>query len=113
MDLTTLFCDIDDFLKNYPIDQQTHIPISDGKRHRYRKKSLSPSEIITILIYFHASNFRNFKAFYLQHVNMHLNDMFPHLLSYNRFVEITPTVLLPLCAYLVSRLAGSYRYFLY
>jgi hypothetical protein len=103
MDLTTLFCDIDDFYKNNSITQQTLLP-NNNKKCRNRKKSLFPSEIMTILVYFHASNYRNFKAFYIEYVSIYFKDMFPNLLSYNRFVEITPSVLLPLCAYLRSRL---------
>jgi hypothetical protein len=103
MDLTTLFCDVDDFYKDNSTIQQTLLP-ADNKKRRNRKKLLSPSEIMTILVYFHASNYRNFKAFYIEYVSAYLKGMFPNLLSYNRFVEITPSVLLFLCAYLKSRL---------
>ena len=34
---------------------------------------------------------------------MHLASEFPQLVSYGRFVQLTPGVLVPLCAYLVSR----------
>ena len=104
MDITTLFCDIDDFLKIYSYNQQTSALLEQGKKRRNRQKSLSPSEIMTIVIYFHASGYRNLKSFYLNHVCLHLYPFFPKLLSYNRFVEIMPTVLLPLCSYLTSRL---------
>lgn len=102
MDLTLLFCDVDDFYKEFFLRKQTN-RIEDGKRHRNRNKRLSPSEIMTILIYFHASGYRNFKHFYINHVIGNLTGMFPHLLSYNRFVAIIPTVLLPMCSYLYSR----------
>jgi len=104
MDLTTLFCDVDDFFKIHSFNQQTSELSEQGKQRRNRQKSLSPSEIMTIVIYFHASGYRNFKAFYLNQVCPHLHPFFPKLLSYNRFVEIIPTVLLPLCSYLTSRL---------
>ncbi len=55
MDLTTLFCEVDDFLQNNPTNQQTLLHDDNGKRRRNRKKALADSEIITILIYFHAS----------------------------------------------------------
>ena len=38
---------------------------SDGKPRRYRKASLSDSEIMTILIVFQFGSFRNFKHYYL------------------------------------------------
>lgn len=105
MDLTILFCDVDDFCKDVLPRIQTKTPVlGDGKRHRNRRKNLSSSEIMTILIYFHASNYRHFKAFYIDHICAHLSGMFPKLLSYNRFVEIMPSVLLPLCAYLNNRM---------
>lgn len=105
MDLTTLFCDVDDFYKeNLGEKEENRGRLSSKKLYRNRKKRLSSSEIMTILIYFHVSGYRNFKTFYLNHVCVYLRDMFPKLLSYNRFVEIMPSVLLPLCHYLTSRL---------
>jgi len=58
---------------------------------------------MTLLIGFHASHYRNFKHFYQDHVCLYWRAFFPQLVSYNRFVEMIPTVLLPLCAYLKSR----------
>ena len=58
------------------------------------------SEIITILIYFHSFRQRDFKTYYTQFVQVHLREEFPNLVSYQRFVELTPSVLIPLCAYL-------------
>lgn len=105
-DLTTLFCDVDDFCKNNPDNQQKfNMFLAMGDHpHRNRKKALCSSEIMTILIAFHHSHYRNFKAFYLEYVIPYMKNMFPGLLSYNRFVAITPTVLRALCAYLHSRL---------
>ena len=37
----------------------------DGRKHRNRKWTMSRSEIMTILIYFHFNTFRNFKHYYL------------------------------------------------
>ena len=37
---------------------------------------------------------------------VHLRSEFPNLVSYNRFVELMPTVFLPLCVYLHSRLVA-------
>jgi hypothetical protein len=104
MDITTLFCEVDDFYKAYLVNKPLIIPFEEGKQYRQREKSLSPSEIMTLVIYFHASGYRNFKMFYREHVSVYLNKLFPKLLSYNRFVEIMPSVLVPLSAYLLSRL---------
>ena len=58
---------------------------------------------MTILIYFHMSHYRDFKAYYLRHVLTHLRAEFPGLVSYSRFVELTPTVLTLLSCYLHTR----------
>lgn len=99
--LTALFCSIDDFCqKNLPLLAQTALPPIKGCRRRAR--SLSESEIMTILVAFHQSHCRNFKAFYLGYVRLHWAAAFPGLVSYNRFVEFLPSVLVLLLRYLKS-----------
>ncbi len=71
-----------------------------GTRKRQRPGRLSASEIMTILIHFHQSPYREFKAFYTQHVLAHLRSEFPDLISYSRFVDLIPSVLVPLSVYL-------------
>lgn len=80
--------------------------ISDGSKKRRRAGQLSLSEIMTIIIYFHQSRYRNFKAYYTEHVCKHLYREFPNLVSYERFVILMPSALGPLSAYLKS-LYGS------
>jgi hypothetical protein len=47
--LLGLFCDVDDFCKAFlPIWQQQQL--ADGKKHRQRPRSLTISEVMTILI---------------------------------------------------------------
>ena len=67
---------------------------------------MSLSEIMTILIKFHQSYYRNFKRYYLNHVCVYWRGEFPKLPSYHRFVEWMPSTLLPLCVYL-KRCFGS------
>jgi len=73
-----------------------------GKR-RERAGQLWPSEVMTILIHFHQSHYRTFKAYYTEQVQVHLNKEFPHLVSYTRFVALIPGMLIPLLAYLQGR----------
>ncbi len=61
-----------------------------------------PSEIMTILILFHMSHYRDFKHFYLAHIWKYHHHDFPTLLSYSRFVSVAPSVLMPLCSYLTQ-----------
>jgi hypothetical protein len=64
---------------------------------------LSTSEVMTIVILFQLSGFRNFKTYYTQHVCQHLRSEFPHLVSYQRLVELQGDTLLPLAAFLHTR----------
>ena len=61
---------------------------------------------MTILILFHQSHYRTFKVFYTEHVQGHLHREFPTLVSYTRFVELLPTILVPLTAYLHTQLGA-------
>ena len=87
--ITEIFCAVDEFCKEF--DKQTDkksLISSDGKPRRYRKASLSDSEIMTILIVFQFGSFRNFKHYYLFFIKEHLKSYFPKAVSYNRFVEL-------------------------
>ena len=54
---------------------------------------------MTIVILLHQSHYRTFKAYYTEYVQRHLRNEFLTLVSYQRFVELMPTVLIPLVAY--------------
>lgn len=101
MSLLELFCDVDDFWLRFA-PQWRASQLVAGKQ-RERAGQLCPSEVMTILIHFHQSHYRTFKAYYTEHVQMHLNQEFPHLVSYTRFVALIPGMLMPLLAYLQSR----------
>lgn len=98
-DLTTLFCSIDDFWKQFRLDWEQHL-ISLGKTRRGPEPELSVSEMMTIAILFHQSNYRTFKHFY-GYICMHFRSYFPKLISYNRFVHTMKTLFIPLFAYLL------------
>lgn len=101
MSLLELFCDVDDFCRTFEAKaQEQQLPVS---ARRGPISSLSTSEIMTIMIHFHQQRYRDFKSYYQKHVSMYLRQEFPGLVSYNRFIELIPRVLLTLCAYLHSR----------
>jgi Transposase DDE domain len=104
MDIVALFYDLDKFAVAFE-EQWKRRLLPDGKRHRNRKGQMHLSEIMTILILFHASNYRTFKHFYLHHVRQHLGGEFPRLLSYNRFIERIPQAFVALTCYLKTRMA--------
>jgi hypothetical protein len=92
MSLLELYCAVDDFC----------IQIEDEQR-RQRAGQLSDSEALTLMIHFHQSQYRTFKAYYQEHVQVYLRAEFPHLISYGRFVQRMPRLLGWLCLYLFSR----------
>ena len=102
MSLIKLFCDVDDFLKTITTWPKQRLLGHNNKPGP--KPKLSASEIMTILIYFHISRYRDFKTYYTRYVQRHLRSEFPDLVSYNRFVELMPLTLLPLCLYLNTRM---------
>lgn len=98
-----IFCDIDDFcLWFVPLWESRMLPPADRKLRR-RASQLCLSEIMTILVLFHRSNYRTFKHFYLEYVCVVLRDEFPHVVGYTRFIELIPGTLIPFCAYARSR----------
>ena len=105
MDLTELFCEVDDFYQDY-LQTFSNIFLPAVGINLPQHCRLTPSEVMTIVIHFHQSSYRNFKHYYIKHVNEHLSDYFPQLLSYNRMVEIMPNVLTA-CLYYLKSLQGT------
>jgi len=101
MSLLELFVSVDDFCQVFLPFWERKL-VEDGSKKRRRAGQLSVSEIMTIMIYFHQSHYRNFKAYYMEHVCQHLRGEFPKLVSYERFVILMSSVLRPLSAYLKS-----------
>ena len=61
--LIAIFCDIDDVCKVFePI--YTQRLLQSGQRQRQRQGQLSLSEIMTIIVSFHSSGYRDFKRGY-------------------------------------------------
>ena len=104
--LLELFCDVDDFCKVF-LPLWRNQMIASGKIKRQRGRSLTVSEIMTILIAFHQSHYRDFKAYYGEKVLSQWRSEFPGLVSYTRFVEYIPSVLVPLAVYLHTCCLGD------
>nr|WP_221901373.1 hypothetical protein [Bathymodiolus platifrons methanotrophic gill symbiont] len=61
MSLTQLFCDVDDFCKVF-IPEWEKTQIESGEKKRRRKRCISTSEIISLIIYYHQSGYGTFKS---------------------------------------------------
>lgn len=99
--LLELFVNVDDFCQVFLPFWERKL-LRDGNKKRRRAGQLSVSEIMTIMIHFHQSHYRDFKSYYTDHVCQHLSREFPNLVSYERFVILIPSILGPLSAYLKS-----------
>ena len=104
MKLTELFCEIDDFCADFEPKFKSKL-LSDSAQtmKRQRKSKLCLSEILTIIVYFHQSGHRTLKNYYLTKIFQYHQNDFPNLVSYNRFVELMSSSLIPLTYYLNSR----------
>ena len=82
-----IYCQIDNFFKDLEkvLDENG---ICGPKKNRKRKFTLSKSEIATICILFYQSNYKEFNAFYLNHVCKYMKNDFPRHVSYNIMVEL-------------------------
>jgi len=101
MSLLETFCDINDFCQYFELKWE-RIQLKSGLRQRRRKSKLSLSEVMTIIVHFHQSGYRTFKAYYLNHVQRHLSKEFPNLVSYSRFVRLMAQAIVPLTWYLLT-----------
>jgi hypothetical protein len=100
--LISIFFDVDNFCKGLERYYISHL-IPEAKRHKSlnlcTSKHLVLSEVMTIIIYFHHSNYRTFKHYYKELVCKGLRKYFPNIVSYNRFVELMKETLIPLLLY--------------
>lgn len=85
--LTSLFCLIDDFCTDISNHVEQHM-LASGQIKRLRQSQIRASEVITLLLWFHLTGSRNFKIFYLSWAKPFLSPYFPNLPSYNRFIEL-------------------------
>lgn len=101
MDILPLFCEIDDFYKVFEKISAGR-SLTNGRRRR-RATRLSLSEVMTILVLYHSSGYKNLKAFYLEKIMCHHQRDFPGLCSYRRFVQLQSRCVLPLFFYLLTK----------
>lgn len=107
--ITEIFVKVDDFCKEYEktILETRRLALNHDKKSRIRESRLSDSELITILTGFHLGAHKCFKHYYLQVITPFYKDLFPNLLSYNRFVEIMPKTAIPFMLFLKHSCLGT------
>ncbi len=108
--VTEFYVEMDDFYLEFTkmIENRPKIEDSSIKR-RNRPGKLSDPEMMSIYLLFQFGQFTNFKHFYLHYVNKHLGDLFPDLISYERFNARQERILMPLMMYLKYRGLGKTR----
>jgi DDE family transposase len=100
VDITALYCCLDDFCKLFEAwEAHQLIPL---KSTRQRAGKLSRAEMLFIMVLFHLSPFKHFKAFYLYGVGQQHRACFGAIPHYDRFVSLMPRLFAPLMVLLHS-----------
>lgn len=101
--ISNIFCLVDEFCKDFDKSTSSFILGKPPKR----PPVMSKSEIICICFLFHLSGFRCFKHFYIYYLQKHMQSEFPKTVSYNRFVELSQSVLMPMTMFLKTCCLGT------
>lgn len=94
--LVRIFCQIDDFCKELNHYCNHYFLAGPAKGKRGPECGLALSEIMTILVMFQMSKFRDFKNFYRGWLCVYHAPYFPRLPSYERFVNLMKRAIFPL-----------------
>src|SRR3954466_11229411 len=100
IDITALYCCLDDFCKVFE-DWEAHRLIPSPTT-RQRTGKLSRSEMLFIVVLFPLSPYKNFKTFCLYGVGHQHRACFGDLPHYDRFVSLVPRLFVPLVVLLHS-----------
>lgn len=101
--ITEIYFLVDEFNKQFELELSKHVLGNTPKR----PPTMSSSEVMAIMILFHDKGYRCMKHFYTQYVQIHLTEMFPKTVSYNRFTELMQSVNLPLAIFLQTCCMGK------
>jgi hypothetical protein len=102
MSLVELFCLVDDFCREFE-PQWEQFMLKHNLRQRRRRARLSLSEVMTLVIHFHQSGYRNFKAFLLVACPASLESGVSQPGKYSRFVRLMHQAFVPLMLFVWSQ----------
>ena len=105
--LIAVFCEIDDFCKEYNSNFVRGKNQITGEAPAISRTSMALSEIMTITVMYHLSHYKEFKWYYIEKVRGDWKEYFPKLLSYNRFVEIMQIITVPMILYTMKDSFGK------
>jgi hypothetical protein len=100
IDITALYCCLDDFCKVLA-DWEAH-QLLPSPTSRQRSGKLSRAEMLFIMVLFHLSPYKTFKTFYLYGMGVQHRACFRDLPHYDRFVSLMPRLFVPLMVLLHS-----------
>ena len=101
---TELYCEIIEFMNTFSSIFNKHLIGASRQRPFCR---MSVCEIMTILIGFQIIGGQNFKSYYKDTVVQFHRPEFPSIVSYNRFVELSQIVIIPMMMFLKFRMDMS------
>lgn len=89
--ITELFCFVDDFC--HAVDKNFAEKLLPSGKKPTRTPEVTHSEILTIILLYQQSRYKDFKSFYIHYVKLLYGDAFPKLPSYSRFIRLKPRIL--------------------
>lgn len=107
---TELYYEINEFMKTFGSLLNKHLI---GARRQRPFCRMSVCEIMTVLIGFQIIGGQNFRQYYKDTVLQFHRAEFPSLVSYNRFTEVAPVVIIPLMLFLKFRMEMSLHTMIY
>lgn len=97
--IITLYSLIDDFCKLYTEWEKANLVPSTKQRHR--EGQLSLSELMTVILFFYFSAYKDFKNYYMQYFCGERSNLF-RLPTYSRVISLWPKIMTPLVILLHS-----------
>jgi hypothetical protein len=106
--LEEIYYEVDEFNQIY-LEKIASFASSISWYPKRKLGCMSMSEIMTILIFYHHSHYKNFKHYYQQYVGKDLKKDFPILVNYDRFIWYIPMAFLPMMCFHLFRCKLSIR----